>query len=239
MRMSRRTASIATVAAGLVALAAAVAPSALADGHGTGSGIDKQRMMRKSDVPAVLGKTTSYGFTNRSLDRSLGICEDANGKVTSIVAPTRQAWVTIENKATKAAPYSSEDEFVYQYDSTDAATAAFKALATAAAACTGATSGKDPGSTQITLTTTLSTGTVPVGAAGAATWVQESTAYTAPAGFPANGAKTVSYTVFAQAGDAITSTVYYVNGSDGISPAQVTATQQLAQGNAMRWMARR
>ncbi len=239
MRMSSRTVTVVSAAAGLIALSAALAPAALADGKGTGSGIDKQRMMRKSDVPAVLGKTTSYGFSNRTIDRSLGICEDANGKVTSIVAPTRQAWVDIENKASKTVPYSSDQEFVYQYPSTDAATAAFKALSTAAAACTGTTTGNDPGSTQIKVTTTLSTGTVPVGAAGTATWVQESSAYTAPAGFPANGAKTIQYTVFAQAGDAITSTVYFVNGSDAISPAQVTAMQQLAQGNAMRWMARR
>ena len=219
---------------------AAFAPAAVADGHGTGSGIDKQRMMTKKDVPAVLGKTTSYGFTNRTLDRSLGICEDANGKTVSIVAPPRQAWVDIQNKSTSAAPYSEEQEFAYQYDSTKSATAAFADLKAAAAACTGVTTGKEQSSvdTGVTLTTTLSTGPASAGAAGAAVWVQESTVYNAAKGSPEYGAQVVLYTVYTQPGDAILATDFYINGASAISPAQATAVQQLAAGNSMRWMAR-
>jgi len=229
------------VALGVFALAAAaLAPSAMADGRGTGSGIDSKRMMTKKDVPAVLGKTTSYGFSNRTVDRSLGICEDANGKVISIVAPPRQASVDIENKSTSAAPYSSEGEIAYQYDGTASATAAFADLKAAAAACTGVTTGKEQSSnpTGVTVTTTLTTGTASAGAAGAAVWVQESEVYNAPKGLPEYGSKGVVYHVFTQPGDAILLTFFYINGASAISPAQATAVQQLATGNSMRWMAR-
>ena len=228
-------------AVGAAALVAAVlAPAAMADGHGTGSGIDKQRMMTKKDVPAVLGKTTTYGFTNRTVDRSLGICEDANGKVISIVAPPRQASVDIENKSTSAAPYSSESEIAYQYDGTSSATAAFADLKAAAASCTGVTTGKEQSSnpTGVTVTTTLTTGTASAGAAGTAVWVQESEVYNAPKGLPEYGSKGIVYHVFTQPGDAILLTVFYINGASAISPAQATAVQQLAAGNSMRWMAR-
>ena len=238
-RIATATAVLGTLSA-VALISATLAPAAVADGSGTGSGIDKQRMMVKKDVPAVLGKTTTYGFTNRTLDRTLDICEDAVGKSTAIVAPARQAWVDIENKSTKAAPYSDESEFVYQYDGTPAATAAFADLKAAAAACTGVTTGKEQSSsdTGVTLTTTLSTGQATAGAAGAAVWVQESTIYKAPAGNPANGSKLILYKVFSQPGDAIVVTQFYINGASAISAAQTAAVQQLAATNSMRWMAR-
>lgn len=232
-------ASAVTIASAVL-MAAALPPAALADSHATGSGITEQRMMVRKDVPAVLGRTRSYGFNNRTLDHSLGICEDATGKVVSIVAPTRLAMVDIENKSTSAAPYSAESELAFQYDGADAATAAFASLKAAAAGCTGTTTGKEQASRDmgVTVTTTLSTGAAAGGAAGAAVWVQESTVYSAPAGNPANGSKFVDYKVFSQPGDAILITLFYVNGASSISPAQVAAVQQLAAGNSMRWMAR-
>jgi hypothetical protein len=238
-RATAPSAAVAVLAAATV-VSAALSPVALADSHSTGSGITKQRLMTKKDVPAVLGRTTSYGFTNRTVDRSLGICEDSNGKVVAIVAPPRQASVDIENKSTTAAPYSSESEVAYQFDGTPSATAAFADLKAAAAACPGVTTGKEQSSTDtgVTVTTTLSTGTASAGAAGAAVWVQESVVYNAPKGSVEYGAKTVVYRVFSQPGDAILETQFYVNGASSISPAQVAAVQQLAAGNSMRWMAR-
>jgi hypothetical protein len=201
--------------------------NALAD-----TSISPQRAMTRADVPKSLGTTKNYDFNNKSIDKSLDICWDSAGPIASVPAPARQAHVNIE---TVSKQYTSVAEVIFQFASLDDATAAFATLKAASAKCTGSTTSKSSSSPTDpeTITSVLTHGAV-----GQGFFIQDSSTWNAPKASEAYGSKTVVFTVYSQPGDAIIETQFYVNGAAAVTSAQRAGVVNLAQTNAMHWMAR-
>lgn len=217
--MLARTAVIAVAAVGLIAGSvgsAAASPAA------------EKAMLKQKDVPASFGTPTSYDFDAKISDKTIGICDSAEGQtLVSVPAPPTQYIVDVETKNKKT--YTSVMERVYQFDSADKAKAAFDQLKGQLATCDGTTSltTQEP-----SLTQTNTTGSF-ADAALDNFWVN--VAGTWRGGELKKPSRTALLAIYVQSGNAIVETVAYINGRAKLTNTQINDLGTLAIELGQRW----
>lgn len=186
------------------------------------------RMMTEADVPASFGTPRSMDFDAKSLDKQIGICDNASGStLASVPAPPRQYLVDIET--TYKRTYTDVMERVYQFESEQKAQDAYARLSAQAGNCNGTTTMKQGGPN---LKQTVTTGSYP-GGQYQDFWVNVSGTWTG--GGLKKPSRDVVRAMYVQAGDAIVETVAYINGRGALTGTQVTDLADLAEVLAGRW----
>ena len=217
--MRTRALIVALATTGL--MAATASPALAADSA-------EKRMMTEADVPASFGTPRSMDFDAKSLDKQIGICDNASGStLASVPAPPRQYLVDIET--TYKRTYTDVMERVYQFESEQKAQDAYARLSAQASNCNGTTTMKQGGPN---LKQTVTTGSYP-GGEYQDFWVNVSGTWTG--GGLKKPSRDVVRAMYVQAGDAIVETVAYINGRGALTGTQVTDLADLAEVLAGRW----
>lgn len=192
----------------------------------------KARVLSAADVPASIGQPKTVNFSKQVKDyaKTITLCTDAKGSpLASIPAPTPQYFVQSQMKPNKKT-FTNVFERVYVYPTAEAATAAYTQLSQEVAKCTGTLPG--PADEDPTVTDTYANGSSP-GGQFQNFWVQDSTIFTSKN--PLHAAKTVSFAVYSQAGDAVIHTEVYLDGRPRVTAAQKVDLQQLAMTLSSKW----
>jgi hypothetical protein len=197
----------------LSAVALTTAASVLVGSPAAANPAAEKRMLKQKDVPASFGTPTSYDFDAKIIDKTIGICDDANGQtLASVPAPPTQYVVDIETKNKKT--YTEVFERVYRFGSADQAKAAFDQLNSQLATCDGSSSMT---SSTPSLAQTNTTGSYN-DAVTDNFWINN--AGTWSGGELKKPSRTVLQAIYMQAGDAIIETGAYINGRSRLTPRQ-------------------
>ena len=203
-------------------LAVGVAAPAFADD----AAVDKA-MVAKSQVPKSFGKPTNREFVAKAEDNAIVACESVTGEVlVSTAAPSTQFAVTIETKDKKT--YTEVNEKVFVFKSAAQATDAFNELFNNLGTCSGSSTLKQPPD----ITDTITSGSYP-GGEFADFWVNVGSV--GRGGECSKPCRTVTRSVFVQAGRSIIQTWAYVNGKGQLTGKQKNDLADLAEGLATPW----
>lgn len=215
-----RAAAVTIFSAGLIAGSigsAAASPAA------------EKAMLKQKDVPASFGTPRSYDFDAKISDKTIGICDGADGQtLVSVPAPPTQYVVDVETKNKKT--YTSVMERVYQFDSADKAKASFDQLKGQLATCEGTSRLTNQ---QPSLTQTNTTGAF-ADAALDNFWIN--VAGTWRGGELKKPSRTALLAIYVQSGNAIVETVAYINGRGQLTGRQVDDLGALAIELGQRWV---
>jgi hypothetical protein len=192
----------------------------------------KARVLSIADVPPSLGQPYSSEFSKKPLDYVINttLCTDSKGGLlVSMPASKPQFSSKIVMKPQKKI-FTSVNERVFVYPSVDAASAAYTQLATEVVKCAGTIAG--PADEDPKVTDTYANGSSP-GGAYQNFWVQDSTVFDSKRAL--QDGKTVTYTVYSQAGNSIVQTELYVDGRTRVQLAQKNDLQELAMTLSAKW----
>ena len=212
-------AATAITATGLLAVPAHAAESA-----------PTNRLMSQSDVQNFGGvrKPTNlhWSVTARTTDLPNVLCLDAAGK--DVLFPDAAGWSADAEVNSKQ--YASVTEFVRDYGSAEAATAAWSALAAATASCASSTrealtSGNPKEYYKVTQFASNAPDLVTVN--------ERSVAVSADKRI--NGSSTVTYSSYRPSGNAIIQVMYYQNPGKKVSAGQQNKVDDLSQSLVARW----
>jgi hypothetical protein len=212
--------SLILVASAVSALPAAAAPP-------------KTRVLSSADVPASFGQVQGFTFSKKPKDyaTTITLCTDSKGDpMAAIPAPTPQYFAQSQIKPQRKKVFTNVSERVYAYPSADAAAAAYLQLSQEVVKCTGTVQG--PAGEDPKVTDTYANGSSP-GGQFQNFWVQDSTVFASRN--PLNAGKTVMFSVYSQAGDAVIHTEVYIDGRLRVPAAQRTDLQLLAMTLSSKW----
>ena len=210
--------------AALAASVAVVAPAQAAESAPT------SRLMSQSDVQQFGGvrKPTNlhWSVTARTTDLPNVLCIDAAGK--DVLFPDAAGWSADAEVNSKQ--YASVTEFVRDYGSADAATAAWSALAAATSSCAAntreaLTSGNPKEYYKVTQFASNAPDLVTVN--------ERSVAVSSDKRI--NGSSTVTYSSYRPSGNAIVQVMYYQNPGKKLSAGLHNKVDDLSQSLAGRW----
>ncbi|MDO8731815.1 MAG: sensor domain-containing protein [Actinomycetota bacterium] len=193
----------------------------------------KARVLSSADVPASFGQTFSFDFSKKPIDyvKNVTLCTDSKGgPLAFIPASTPQYSAKNVMKPQKKNVFTSVNERVFVYPSAEAAAAAYTQLAQEVLKCTGTMAGpvdEDP-----KVSDTYANGSSP-GGQYQNFWVQDSTVFKSKD--PLQDGKTVTFTVYSQAGDAVIQTDVYIDGRPRVKAAQKVDLQQLSMTLSSKW----
>lgn len=215
-----RTRLVAVACVTLVAAGMAVPASA------DDAKVDKA-MVAEKQVPKSFGTPTSREFVAKAEDKKIVACENAKGEVlVGTAAPGTQFSVTIEMKNKKT--FTEVNEKVFVFDSAAKATDAFNQLFNNLGTCSGSTTLKQPPD----ITDTITSGSYP-GGEYADFWVNVGSV--GRGGECTKPCRTVTQSVFVQAGRSIIQTWAYINGKGQLTGKQRNDLADLAQELAAPW----
>lgn len=193
----------------------------------------KSRMMTKAQVPTSFGIAKNWSYTKKPSDaaKTITLCSDPEGtSMFAIPAPRTQYFAESEVTAARKQDYVSVSERVYRYPSAAEATAAYAQLVQGAATCTGTkatAAGSDPRVTDV-----FANGSSP-GGQYQNLWVSDATTFTSKD--PQHNGRTITMTVYSQAGNAIIQTAGYINGRPRLTSGQADDLQTLAMTLSAQW----
>lgn len=203
-------------------------------------------MMQSGDVPSVLGSPTSYDFTRFPFDRSEGpgfieVCLPPNARSLSVPAagPIELVSMTLSVSGRRTGS-AFLDQYANVFPGNAQAARVFDSLVDVARSCTGSVTQPILEGDPITMTKTLTTGSVP----GGGVWVQTSTVYSQKIVEGGRSKKNsadpgvdreLNYSVFTLAEDAVIQTTYNTTVQARATKQQAAALQRLAAENAERW----
>jgi len=193
----------------------------------------RSRMMTKAQVPASFGVAKNYSYSKKPSDafKTIALCSDAEGEsMFAIPAPKSQYFAESEVAGKRKNEYVSVSERVYRYPSAAEAATAYTQLSQGAATCSG-TQATAPGSDPRVLDT-FANGSSP-GGAYQNFWVSDATTYSSRD--PQHNGRTITMTVYSQAGNAIIQTGGYINGRLRMTTAQANDLQTLAMTVSSQW----
>ncbi len=193
----------------------------------------KPRMLSSADIPASLGTPYSSDFSKRPLDyvKNLTLCSDSKGGPLVYVPASKPQYSSkIRMEPQKHKVFTSTNERVYVYPSVEAATAAYTQLAQEVLKCTGIVAG--PADEDPRVTDTYANGSSP-GGQFQSFWVQDSTVFASKRQLEND--KTVTYTVYSQAGNSVIGTELYIDGRTTVPAVQKSDLQQLAMKLSSKW----
>ena len=201
-------------------------------------------MMQTDDVPTVLGTPTTYSYEASEGPGFIEVCLPPNGGSVSVPTEAPIEWVSMTIKVSaKRTGLALIDQYAYTYAGSAQAARVFASIVAAAPSCAGSVTQPISEGDPITLTRTLTTGTVP----GGGVWVQTSTVLSQKV-VEGGRAKQMTedpgidremtYAVFTLAGDAVIKTSYNAPAQARASARQASALRRLGIENAQLWGAR-
>lgn len=193
----------------------------------------KARVLATADIPASFGQAQGFEFSKKPKDftKTITLCTDSKGDpLASIAASTPQYFAQSQMKPKQKNVFTNVFERVYVYPSAQEATAAYAQLAQEVTKCAGTVAG--PADEDPSVVDTYANGSSP-GGQYQNFWVQDSTTFTSRD--PLLAGKTVTFTVYSQAGDAVIQTEVYVDGRARVTAAQKNDLQQLSMTLSSKW----
>ncbi|MDO9486440.1 MAG: hypothetical protein Q7K25_10320 [Actinomycetota bacterium] len=193
----------------------------------------KARSLAVSDIPASFGQSQDFVFSKKPKDyaTTITLCSDSKGDpMVSIPASTPQYFAQSIMKPKKKNVFTNVSERIYVYSSPEAAAAAYLQLSQEVVKCTGTIPG--PAGEDPKVTDTYAHGSSP-GGQYQNFWVQDSTVFESKN--PLNAGKTVTLSVYSQAGDAVIQTEVYIDGRPRVPPKQKSDIQGLALTLSSKW----
>ncbi len=201
-------------------------------------------MMQTDDVPTVLGTPTTYSYEASEGPGFIEVCLPPNGGSVSVPTAAPIEWVSMTvDVSGKRTGLAVLDQYAFVYPGSAQATRVFDSIVEAARSCTASTTRPILEGDPITLTRTLTTGSVP----GGGVWVQTSKVYSqriVEGGRSKKNSESagidreMTYSVFTLAEDAVIETSYYTAAQARASARQASALGRLGIENAQLWGAR-